>query len=97
MFWPSTVDWYDGNSRRGSSRDRSSSCNLEGTGPGNTLGLGHGNADVHRWGLCNYHAVSPSLVSDLKGSMVGMHQMDLKSITSVPRPFRLGGLNQVVG
>jgi hypothetical protein len=71
MFRPDTADWYDGASRRGFSRDRSSGWNLEGMGPTNNLGMDHENAHVDRRGLYHYHAISPSLASDLKGSLIG--------------------------
>jgi hypothetical protein len=71
IFRPGTADWYDGSTRRGFSRDRSSGWNLEGMGPGNTLGMDQENAHVDNRGLYHYHAVSPSLAQGLNGSLMG--------------------------
>ena len=68
---PGTADWYDSSSPRGFSRDRSSGWNLEGMGPGNSLGLDHENAHVDNRGLYHYHGVPPSLVSSLTGTLIG--------------------------
>ena len=69
MFRPGTADWYDGDIHRGFSRDRLSGWNLKGMG--NTPGMDHENAHVDHQGLYRYHAVSPSLASDLKSSLIG--------------------------
>lgn len=89
MFRPGTADWYDRTSRRGFSRDRSSGWNLEGMGPTNNLGMDHENAHVDHRGLYHYHAVSPSLASDLKGSLIGyaadgfeIHYIGAKAVPS---------------
>lgn len=52
---PGTADWYDGSSRRGFSRDRSSGWNLEGMGSADSLGMDENNAHVDHRGLYHYH------------------------------------------
>lgn len=71
IFRPGTADWYDASTKRGFSQDQSSGWNLEGMGPENTLGMDRENAHVDNRGLYHYHAVSPSLVGDLNGSLIG--------------------------
>lgn len=68
---PGTADYYDASSPRGHSRDGSSGWNLDGMGPGNTLGLDHENAHVDNRGIYHYHGVSPSLVSTSEDTRIG--------------------------
>ena len=63
QFRPATADYYDADSRRGFSRDRSSGWNLEGIGARDLLGIDHQQAHVDNRGLYHYHAVSKALVS----------------------------------
>ena len=60
---PGTADWYDGSSRRGHSRDRSSGWNLDGMGPSNTLGLDQNNAHVDNRGLYHYHGIPAAFIA----------------------------------
>ena len=71
IFRPGTADWYDTNSPRGFSKNPSSGWNLEGMSPNNSLGLDKENAHVDHRGLYHYHGVSNSLISNLKGTLIG--------------------------
>lgn len=62
---PGTADYYDASSPRGHSRDRSSGWNLDGMGPGNTLGLDQNNAHVDHRGIYHYHGVPPTLAATI--------------------------------
>lgn len=68
---PGTADYYDANSRRGHSRNRSSGWNLDGMGPGNTLGLDSNNAHVDRSGMYHYHGVPAPLVQASQDTRIG--------------------------
>ncbi|MGV6839376.1 MAG: YHYH protein [Planktomarina sp.] len=68
---PGTADYYDARSPRGHSRDRSSGWNLDGMGPGNTLGLDHNNAHVDNRGIYHYHGVPDALVSTSNDTLIG--------------------------
>ncbi|MEW7007842.1 YHYH protein [Lentilitoribacter sp. EG35] len=68
---PGTADWYDASSPRGHSRDRSSGWNLDGMGPGNTLGLDQNNAHVDNRGLYHYHGPSKSIMNAAQGTLIG--------------------------
>ncbi|MEO0356737.1 MAG: YHYH protein [Pseudomonadota bacterium] len=68
---PGTADYYDASSRRGHSRDRSSGWNLDGMGPGNTLGLDQNNAHVDNRGIYHYHGVPDALVNVSQDSLIG--------------------------
>lgn len=68
---PGTADWYDPNSRRGHSRDRSSGWNLEGLGAAEKLGMDRNNAHVDQRGLYHYHGVSSALKRQGQGSLIG--------------------------
>ena len=63
QFRPATADYYDANSPRGFSRDRSSGWNLEGIGARDQLGIDHQNAHVDNRGLYHYHSVSNPLIT----------------------------------
>ena len=71
QFRPGTADYYDANSRRGHSRDRSSGWNLDGLGAREMLGMDNNNAHVDQRGLYHYHGVSNALVKSGKGSLIG--------------------------
>ncbi|MGI9364971.1 MAG: YHYH protein [Rhizobiaceae bacterium] len=71
QFRPGTADYYDPNSRRGHSRDRSSGWNLDGLGARDMLGMDSNNAHVDHRGLYHYHGVSNALVKSGKGSLIG--------------------------
>ncbi len=68
---PGTADYYDASSPRGHSRDRSSGWNLDGMGPGNTLGLDSNNAHVDHTGIHHYHGVPESRVEISTDSPIG--------------------------
>lgn len=68
---PGTADWYDPNSHRGHSRNRSSGWNLEGLGAAEKLGMDHNNAHVDQRGLYHYHGVSGALKRQGNGSLIG--------------------------
>ena len=68
---PGTADWFDGSSPRGHSRDDSSGWNLEGMGPGNTLGLDANNAHVDNRGMYHYHGMPPALAETSKDTQIG--------------------------
>lgn len=68
---PGTADYYDANSPRGHSRNRSSGWNLDGMGPGNTLGLDKNNAHVDHSGIYHYHGVAKALVQTSTDTRIG--------------------------
>ncbi len=68
---PGTADYWDPNSRRGFSRDRSSGWNLEGMGASDLLGLDSNNAHVDQRGLYHYHGVPKGLLGSVSGSHIG--------------------------
>ena len=71
QFRPGTADYYDPNSRRGHSRNRSSGWNLDGLGAAQMLGMDSNNAHVDQRGLYHYHGVSNALVRSGKGTLIG--------------------------
>ncbi|WP_298356308.1 YHYH protein [uncultured Litoreibacter sp.] len=68
---PGTADYYDASSPRGHSRDRSSGWNLDGMGPGNTLGLDANNAHVDNRGIYHYHGVPEALAKTSDDTLIG--------------------------
>ncbi len=68
---PGTADYWDANSPRGHSRDRSSGWNLEGIGAARMLGMDRNNAHVDRRGLYHYHGVPTGYLKSAKSSLVG--------------------------
>lgn len=68
---PGTADYWDPNSPRGFSRDRSSGWNLEGIGARKLLGLDQNNAHVDERGLYHYHGVPKGLLGQTSGSHIG--------------------------
>lgn len=71
QFRPGTADYYDPDSRRGFSRDRSSGWNLEGMGARELLGLDENNAHVDERGLYHYHGVASALSRLDHSSLIG--------------------------
>ncbi|MBT5049684.1 MAG: YHYH protein [Rhodospirillaceae bacterium] len=68
---PGTADWYDGSTRRGFSRDRSSGWNLEGMGSANALGMDQNNAHVDHRGLYHYHGKPVGFLKINKSTHMG--------------------------
>ncbi|MEM7462720.1 MAG: YHYH protein [Pseudomonadota bacterium] len=68
---PGTADFYDADSPRGFSRDRSSGWNLEGLGAREQLGMDANNAHVDRSGIYHYHGPSKAIMKSAKGSLIG--------------------------
>ena len=68
---PGTADYYDASSPRGHSRDASSGWNLDGMGPGNTLGLDSNNAHVDHTGIYHYHGVPDAVVQTSEDTRIG--------------------------
>lgn len=68
---PGTADWYDGSTPRGFSRNRRSGWNLEGMGPGNTLGMDRNNAHVDNRGLYHYHGMPSALININNKTLLG--------------------------
>lgn len=71
LIRPGTADYYDATSPRGHSRDRRSGWNLDGMGPGNTLGLDQNNAHVDHNGIYHYHGVPPTLAAVTDTTLIG--------------------------
>lgn len=71
LIRPGTADYYDASSLRGHSRDRSSGWNLDGMGPGNTLGLDQNNAHVDNRGLYHYHGMPDAIAKTSDDTRVG--------------------------
>lgn len=71
QFRPGTADYFDPESPRGFSRDRSSGWNLEGLGARETLGMDQNNAHVDQRGLYHYHGVAPMLARSAGSSLIG--------------------------
>lgn len=67
---PATADYYDPNSPRGFSKDRSSGWNLEGIGARDMLGMDHNNAHVDKRGLYHYHSMADAIAPN-GNSLVG--------------------------
>ena len=44
---------------------------LDGMGPSNTLGLGHGNAHVDKRGLNHYHGIAPASAEAVPNGRIG--------------------------
>jgi hypothetical protein len=68
---PGTADYYDANSPRGHSRDRSSGWNLDGMGAREMLGLDDNNAHVDHSGIYHYHGVPQPLVQASTDTRIG--------------------------
>lgn len=66
---PGTAEFYDPNSRRGFSRDRTSGWRVEGMG--GVLNMDPQNAHVDQQGMYHYHAVSTALVESLDSTQIG--------------------------
>ena len=71
LIRPGTADYYDANSPRGHSRDRSSGWNLDGMGARDLLGLDDQNAHVGPDGLYHYHGVAPALAGASPDTRIG--------------------------
>ena len=65
---PGTAEYYDPNSERGWSRDRSSGWNLEGMGG---LRMDAQNAHVDGQGMYHYHGIPSAVVEALDGTLFG--------------------------
>ena len=90
---PGTAEWYDANSPRGFSRDRSSGWNYEGYGNAAMLGIDQNHAHVDNTGLYHYHAVGEGLAQDAEGTLIGyapdgfeIHYVGDQQTSSVPEP-----------
>ena len=84
---PSTADWYDKNSPRGHSKDKSSGLNLEAIRPYEKIfGIDDHNGHVDHRGLYHYHKVNPALLSDGE-SLVG-YAADGFEILYMPDKFK---------
>ncbi|GAB5447054.1 YHYH protein [Gymnodinialimonas sp.] len=65
---PGTAEYYDAESDRGYSRDRSSGWNVEGMGG---LIMDAQNAHVDGDGMYHYHGIPSAVVSELEGTLFG--------------------------
>ena len=68
---PGTADWYDPNSPRKHSRDKSSGWRLDGLGAASQLGMDQNNAHVDNRGLYHYHGIAEPLVALHDSSQIG--------------------------
>tara|TARA_B100001093_G_scaffold120227_1_gene112926 strand:+ start:146 stop:1165 length:1020 start_codon:yes stop_codon:yes gene_type:complete len=69
---PGTADWYDKNSLRKHSKNKSSGWNLEAITPNKKIfGIDQNNAHVDKRGLYHYHGVPPKLINFNNKTLIG--------------------------